>query len=100
MHYPDTAISTGLDESATYHVRPHESFARPYFTVYTGGVWGLWGYKTDHGNPLWRSTLYSIFANPFYHGAYEYPEGSDTWRIDGRCFQPENSTSPIPAFLA
>jgi hypothetical protein len=38
-----------------------------------------WGYKTGRGNPLARNTVYSIFANPFYHGIYEYPKGSDTW---------------------
>ncbi len=38
-----------------------------------------WGYKTEHGNPLGRSTIYSIFSNPFYHGTYEYPKGSDQW---------------------
>jgi DNA invertase Pin-like site-specific DNA recombinase len=38
-----------------------------------------WGFKTTRGNPLGRNTIYSIFANPFYHGIYEYPKGSDTW---------------------
>jgi site-specific DNA recombinase len=38
-----------------------------------------WGFKTIHGNPLGRSTIYSIFSNPFYHGVYEYPKGSDAW---------------------
>ena len=38
-----------------------------------------WGYKTKHGNPLGRNTIYKIFANPFYHGVYEFPRGSDTW---------------------
>src|ERR1051325_8455936 len=38
-----------------------------------------WGFKTARGNPLGRCTIYSIFANPFYHGVYEYPKGSDTW---------------------
>jgi DNA invertase Pin-like site-specific DNA recombinase len=39
----------------------------------------VWGYKTMNGNPLGRNTIYSIFANPFYHGIYEYPRGSDRW---------------------
>jgi len=38
-----------------------------------------WGFKTHRGNPLGRSTIYNIFSNPFYHGTYEYPKGSDTW---------------------
>lgn len=38
-----------------------------------------WGFKTNRGNPLGRSTIYSIFSNPFYHGTYEYPRGSDVW---------------------
>lgn len=38
-----------------------------------------WGFKTQRGNPLGRSTIYSIFSNPFYHGTYEYPKGSDIW---------------------
>lgn len=38
-----------------------------------------WGYRTHRGNPLSRNTIYSIFSNPFYHGVYEYPKGSDTW---------------------
>src|ERR1035438_9835531 len=38
-----------------------------------------WGYRTGRGNPLARNTIYSIFTNPFYHGVYEYPKGSDTW---------------------
>lgn len=40
-----------------------------------------WGFKTHHGNPLGRSTIYSIFSNPFYYGVYEYPKGSATWHI-------------------
>jgi site-specific DNA recombinase len=38
-----------------------------------------WGFKTANGNPLGRSTIYSILSNPFYHGTYEYPKGSNTW---------------------
>ncbi|MFA6554123.1 MAG: recombinase family protein [Candidatus Paceibacterota bacterium] len=38
-----------------------------------------WRYTTNHGNPLGRSTIYNIFSNPFYHGTYEYPRGSDNW---------------------
>jgi DNA invertase Pin-like site-specific DNA recombinase len=39
----------------------------------------VWGFKTNRGNPLGRSTIYSIFSNSFYHGIYEYPRGSDVW---------------------
>jgi site-specific DNA recombinase len=39
-----------------------------------------WGFRTKRGNPLGRSTIYSIFGNPFYHGVYEYPKGSDVWQ--------------------
>ena len=38
-----------------------------------------WGYKTGLGNPMSRGTIYTIFSNPFYHGIYEYPKGSDIW---------------------
>jgi DNA invertase Pin-like site-specific DNA recombinase len=38
-----------------------------------------WGYRTDLGNHLGRKTIYNIFANPFYHGTYEYPRGSGAW---------------------
>lgn len=30
-----------------------------------------WGFKTQRGNPMARSTIYGMFANPFYHGVYE-----------------------------
>ena len=35
-----------------------------------------WGFKTPKGSPLLRSTVYRLFANPFYYGCYEYPVGS------------------------
>src|SRR5207248_579600 len=38
-----------------------------------------WKYRTQNGNPMSPNTIYSIFSNPFYHGVYEYPRGSDTW---------------------
>jgi DNA invertase Pin-like site-specific DNA recombinase len=40
-----------------------------------------WGYRTDRDNPLGRNTIYRMFSNPFYHGVYEYPRGSDTWHV-------------------
>jgi site-specific DNA recombinase len=38
-----------------------------------------WGYRTRHGTPFGRRTIFSIFSNPFYHGVFEYPRGSDAW---------------------
>jgi site-specific DNA recombinase len=43
-----------------------------------------WGFrsrltKRTGGKPLGRSTLYKLFANPFYCGRYEYPRGSGKW---------------------
>ena len=43
-----------------------------------------WGYRTRRtrrmgGQPMSRSGLYHIFANPFYHGRFEYPVGSGKW---------------------
>jgi hypothetical protein len=38
-----------------------------------------WGFKTIKGTPLGRSTIYSIFGNPCYHGVFEYPKGTDAW---------------------
>lgn len=35
-----------------------------------------WGFKTPKGRPLLRSTVYRLFANPFYYGWFEYPVGS------------------------
>ncbi len=38
-----------------------------------------WGFRTGRGTPMARSTIYNLFSNPFYHGVYEYPKGSDAW---------------------
>jgi len=38
-----------------------------------------WGFKTPKGRPLLRSTIYRLFANPFYYGWFEYPVGSGNW---------------------
>ena len=38
-----------------------------------------WGLRTRQGTPLSKSSLYSIFRNPFYTGLYEYPRGSGNW---------------------
>ena len=45
---------------------------------------GSWGLRTRAGKvrrsePLGRSHVYRIFANPFYYGWYEYPRGSGRW---------------------
>lgn len=43
-----------------------------------------WGFRTRPmprlgGRPLGRSTIYQIFANPFYYGWFEFPKGSGQW---------------------
>ncbi|TKJ35666.1 MAG: hypothetical protein CEE38_13715 [Planctomycetes bacterium B3_Pla] len=38
-----------------------------------------WGFRTAHGRPLSRSTIYRTFTNPFYYGWFEYPVGSGNW---------------------
>ncbi len=43
-----------------------------------------WGYRTPirksiGGKPMQRSQLYEVFADTFYYGEYEYPEGSGNW---------------------
>lgn len=38
-----------------------------------------WGYRTPQGNKIGRSTIYNMFANTFYYGAFEYPMGSGNW---------------------
>ncbi len=38
-----------------------------------------WGYRTPMGNKLGRSTIYNMFANTFYYGAFEYPLESGNW---------------------
>ncbi len=40
-----------------------------------------WGFRTRQtkktgGKPISRSTIYRIFADPFYYGRFEYPRGS------------------------
>lgn len=54
-------------------------------------IWKItqeWGFKTARrgkvgGRLLARSTVYSIFTNPFYYGWFEYPRGSGMW-IQGK----------------
>lgn len=38
-----------------------------------------WGFRTLNGKQIARSTIYRIFTNPFYHGNFEYPVGSNNW---------------------
>jgi len=38
-----------------------------------------WGFKTPKGRYLLRSTIYRLFASPFYYGYFEYPVGSGNW---------------------
>jgi len=38
-----------------------------------------WGFRSPNGRPLAKSTIYEIFANPFYCGLFEYPRGSGNW---------------------
>ena len=43
-----------------------------------------WGYTTPvrksiGGKPMCRSQIYTMFADPFYYGYFEYPVGSGTW---------------------
>jgi site-specific DNA recombinase len=43
-----------------------------------------WGFKTrmmhkEGGKPLARSAIYRLFTDPFYHGWFEYPKGSNQW---------------------
>lgn len=35
--------------------------------------------KRTGGKPICRSTIYKMFADPFYCGRYEYPKGSGKW---------------------
>ena len=38
-----------------------------------------WGLRMRNGKPMYRSTIYRIFTNPFYCGTFEYPRGSGNW---------------------
>ena len=38
-----------------------------------------WGLRMRNGKPMYRSTIYRIFTNPFYCGTFEYPKGSGNW---------------------
>lgn len=38
-----------------------------------------WGFKNPKGKPISRSTIYHLFANPFYYGWFEYPNNSGNW---------------------
>lgn len=38
-----------------------------------------WGLRSKQSTKIAKSTLYRIFANPFYYGEFEYPKGSRNW---------------------
>jgi DNA invertase Pin-like site-specific DNA recombinase len=38
-----------------------------------------WGFRTPKGKSLITSTIYRLFANPFYSGWFEYPRGTGNW---------------------
>jgi DNA invertase Pin-like site-specific DNA recombinase len=38
-----------------------------------------WRFRSPKGKPLITSTIYRLFANPFYSGWFEYPRGSGNW---------------------
>ncbi len=43
-----------------------------------------WGFRTRQtkktgGKPISRTAIYRIFSDPFYYGAFEYPNGSGLW---------------------
>ena len=38
-----------------------------------------WGFRSLKGKTLRTSTIYRLFANPFYSGWFEYPRGSGNW---------------------
>ena len=38
-----------------------------------------WGLTNRFNGKLSRGTIYTIFANSFYYGMYEYPKGSGNW---------------------
>jgi site-specific DNA recombinase len=43
-----------------------------------------WGYTTPSkkksgGKPMARSSIYTLFTNPFYYGVFESPRGSGVW---------------------
>lgn len=38
-----------------------------------------WGLRNRFGRKIALSTLYRIFADPFYYGLFEYPKGSGNW---------------------
>jgi hypothetical protein len=45
----------------------------------TEGYRQSWGFTTGRGDPMARSTIYSLSSSAFYHGVYEYPKASDSW---------------------
>lgn len=38
-----------------------------------------WGLTTFRGKKPVRSSIYRLFANPFYYGSFEFPDGSGLW---------------------
>ena len=38
-----------------------------------------WGLRNRNGKKIARSTIYRIFADPFYYGKFEYPKNSGNW---------------------
>jgi len=38
-----------------------------------------WGLRNRFGKKIARSTIYRIFADPFYYGKFEYPKNSGNW---------------------
>ena len=38
-----------------------------------------WGLRNRNGKKVARSTIYRIFADPFYYGKFEYPKNSGNW---------------------
>ncbi len=38
-----------------------------------------WGLTNRVGGKVAKSTIYRIFTDPFYYGAFEYPKGSGNW---------------------
>ena len=60
-----------------------EAFERAAYMYHTGQMVKDWmdsvGFTTKSGKKITRSMIYLILKNPFYYGAFQFPEKSDVW---------------------
>lgn len=40
-----------------------------------------WGFRTQYGKKMPRSSIYNLFTRTFYYGEFEYPVGSGIWYV-------------------